>query len=85
MGVAVLKACESLGLEVPKNLIVTGFNGFDICRYTRPTLTTVMSPAYEMGRYAGKLLTSRLRDGHFPKRTIVFPVTLSVGGSTGRK
>jgi LacI family transcriptional regulator len=85
MGVAALKACESMGIDVPKRLIVTGFNGFDLCRYTRPTLTTVMSPAYEMGRYAGKLLTNRLRDGQFSKRNIVFPVKLSVGESTGRR
>jgi LacI family transcriptional regulator len=85
MAVAALKACESMGIEVPKRLIVTGFNGFDLCRYTSPTLTTVMSPAYEMGRYAGKLLTDRLREGQFPKRNIVFPVTLNVGESTGRR
>lgn len=83
MGVAVLKACESLGIEVPKHLTVTGFNGFDLCRYTSPTLTTVMSPAYEMGRHAGALLMERLREGKFTKRNIIFPVTLSVGESSG--
>ena len=79
MGVAALKACESMGVEVPKKLIVTGFNGFDLWRYTHPTLTTVMSPAYEMGRHAGDLLVQRLRGGRFPKRNVVFPVTLSAG------
>jgi LacI family transcriptional regulator len=84
MGVATLKACESMGIEVPKKLIVTGFNGFDLWRYTRPTLTTVMSPAYEMGRHAGSMLVQRLRDGRFQRRNVVFPVTLSAGESTGR-
>lgn len=84
MGVAALKACESMGIEVPRQLIVTGFNGFDLWRYTRPTLTTVMSPAYEMGRHAGSLLVQRLRQGRFQKRNVVFPVTLSAGESTAR-
>ena len=82
MGVAALKACESQGIEVPKRLIVTGFNGFDLWRYTRPTLTTVMSPAYEMGRHAGSLLVQRLREGRFSKRNVVFPVSLRAGEST---
>lgn len=83
MGVAALKACESMSVEVPKRLIVTGFNGFDQWRYTRPTLTTVVSPAYEMGRHAGNILVERLRDGRFRQRNVVFPVTLSPGESTG--
>jgi hypothetical protein len=36
MGVAALKACENLGVDVPKRVIVTGFNGFDLWRYTHP-------------------------------------------------
>jgi LacI family transcriptional regulator len=82
VGVAVLDACESEGLKVPEDIQVTGFNGFDVWRYTRPALTTVMSPAYEMGRYAGELLVQRLKTGDFQKRSTVFPVALQPGGSS---
>lgn len=82
MAGSVLKACEALGLEVPKDVMVTGFNGFDVARYTSPTLTTVVSPAYEMGRCAGELLMERLKGKDFSKRSIVFPVTLQEGQST---
>ena len=85
MGVAALKACESMGLEVPKRVIITGFNGFDVWRYTHPTLTTVMSPAYEMGRHAGELLAAATAGHPFPKRNVVFPVTLHSGESTKRR
>jgi LacI family transcriptional regulator len=78
---AVLHACESCGLNVPKDIAVTGFNGFDVWRYTRPSLTTVMSPAYEMGRYAGELLMQRLRGESFSKHNTIFPVSLHEGGS----
>ena len=44
-----------------------------------------MSPAYEMGRHAGIVLLQRLREGHFEKRNVVFPVTLSAGESTRRQ
>jgi LacI family transcriptional regulator len=78
---AVLTACEANGLRVPADIAVTGFNGFDVWRYTRPSLTTVMSPAYEMGRYAGEILMERLRGREFSKRNTTFPVTLQEGGS----
>jgi LacI family transcriptional regulator len=83
MAVAALKACELSGIRVPQDVIIAGFNGFDVWRYTSPTITTVMSPAYEMGRYAGELLIQRLKSGSFSKRSVVLPVRLQIGESTG--
>lgn len=82
MAVAALKACEHVGVRVPQDVMITGFNGFDVWRYTSPTLTTVISPAYEMGRHAGELLIARLRTGEFPRRNVVLPVHLQIGEST---
>ena len=82
MAVAVLKTSEILGLRVPADIMITGFNGFDVWRYTRPTLTTVLSPAYKMGQFAGEMLVQRLDSGAFAKRSVVFPVALQVGEST---
>lgn len=81
MGAAALKACETLGLRVPEDVLVTGFNGFDVWRYTRPQLTTVISPAYAMGRLAGELLLSHLQDGQFTQDNNTFPVALQLGQS----
>jgi DNA-binding LacI/PurR family transcriptional regulator len=82
MAVAALKACEAAGIRVPRDVVIAGFNGFDVWRYTTPTLTTVVSPAYEMGRHAGEMLIQRLRSGAFPKRNVSLPVRLQVGEST---
>lgn len=83
MAVAVLKAGETRGIRVPKDMMVCGFNGFDVWRYTTPTLTTVVSPAYEMGRHAGEFVIHKLRTGEFPSRNVVLPVRLQIGESTG--
>jgi len=83
MAVAALKACELSDIQVPKNLVIAGFNGFDVWRYTSPTITTVVSPAYEMGRLAGEMLIQRLKTGSFTKRRVVLPVRLQIGESTG--
>ncbi|TRZ67198.1 MAG: LacI family transcriptional regulator [Rhodocyclaceae bacterium] len=82
LGAAALKACADLKIAVPETTLVTGFNGFDVWCYTTPNLTTVMSPAYEMGRQAGQLLLARLKDGVFSERNTVFPVSLQIGAST---
>lgn len=83
MAAAALKACEFRGIRVPRDLMIAGFNGFDAWRYTSPTITTVISPAYEMGRLAGELLIERLKTGKFSKRRTVLPVRLQIGESTG--
>jgi LacI family transcriptional regulator len=83
MAAAVLKACEHAGLRVPKDMRIAGFNGFDVWRHTSPTITTVVSPAYEMGRRAGELLIERLKTGSFSRRSVLLPVRLQPGESTG--
>lgn len=83
MAAAALKACEHSRLRVPKDLLVAGFNGFDVWCHTSPTITTVVSPAYEMGRRAGEMLIDRLRNGAFSRRSITLPVHLQLGESTG--
>jgi LacI family transcriptional regulator len=82
MAAAALKACEHAGLHVPKDLLIAGFNGFDAWRHTSPTITTVVSPAYEMGRRAGELLIERLKTGEFSRRGVLMPVHLQIGEST---
>src|SRR6202044_3997571 len=76
MAAAALKACELAGLRVPRDLVLAGFNAFDVCHHTSPTITTVVSPAFEMGRHAGELLIERLQTGAFSKRRVVLPVHL---------
>ena len=83
MAATALKACEHVGIRVPRDLLVAGFNGFDVWRHTSPTITTVISPAYEMGRCAGELLIQRIKTGTFSRRRVVMPVRLQVGESTG--
>jgi LacI family transcriptional regulator len=82
MAVAALKAVEAKGLRVPRDLMMAGFNGFDVYRYTSPTLTTVISPAYEMGRLGGELIVDRLKTGRFSRRNIVLDVSLQAGESS---
>ncbi|MBM2617077.1 LacI family DNA-binding transcriptional regulator [Actinoplanes sp. LDG1-06] len=58
-----LAAAAQLGLRVPEDLSIAGFDDIDLAQATRPTLTTVRQPLAEMGRIAVGLLM-RLLDHH---------------------
>ena len=49
LALGVLRAASKLGLKVPEELAVTGFNDFDFAAMTSPSLSTVRIPGYEMG------------------------------------
>jgi DNA-binding LacI/PurR family transcriptional regulator len=82
MGIAAMRVCEELKLKVPQDVRITGFNGFEAWQYATPTLTTVVSPAYELGQHAGELILERLKTGQFTKHPKIFPVQLLVGQSS---
>lgn len=82
MGIAALRLCSRLGLKVPEQVRITGFNGFEFANYTTPVLTTVLSPAYAMGQHAGAYVLRRLNEGGFPPDLGVFPVSFRAGGSS---
>ena len=73
-------AARDLGLRIPGDLSVVGFDGLDIGRVVDPPLTTVVADAVELGRVAFELLRAQLA-GSRP-RSRVLPVALEVRGST---
>jgi LacI family transcriptional regulator len=81
MAIAALVWVLDRHLSVPTDLRVTGFNGFDFAQYVRPRLTTVVSPAYEMGKRGAALLLKRLSDNAFDESDVLFDVALQAGDS----
>ncbi|MFI8286219.1 LacI family DNA-binding transcriptional regulator [Streptomyces albidoflavus] len=75
------KAARRLGVRVPGELSVTGFDDLTLATAIEPELTTVTLPAEEFGaRGMAALLTAV--DGGTPADEEL-PVTLTVRGSTG--
>lgn len=56
MAIGVLRAAASLGIRVPEDLSVVGFDDLDRAQLVTPQLTTVRQPLAEMGRMAVSLL-----------------------------
>jgi LacI family transcriptional regulator len=81
MAIAALVWALDRHLSVPTDLRVTGFNGFEFAEYVRPRLTTILSPAYEMGKRGAALLLKRLSDKCFEQTDLLFDVALQAGES----
>jgi LacI family transcriptional regulator len=82
MGISAMKLLAARGIKVPDQVLITGFNAFEFWQYTDPVLTTVHSPAYEIGARGGAEILTRLARGSFTQNDIVYSVALQRGGST---
>ncbi|MET9106140.1 LacI family DNA-binding transcriptional regulator [Streptomyces zhihengii] len=74
------KAARRLGLRVPADLSVTGFDDLALATALEPELTTVRLPAEEIGRRGMAALLAVLGDR--PPRQDSLPVELVVRGSS---
>jgi len=79
----VLRAARQLGLRVPEDLSVVGYDDLPLAGWVGPSLTTVRQPLREMARAATRMLLQLARDGR-PETTRIDLVTeLVVRESTG--
>ena len=56
LAVGALKQAHQLGLDVPGDVSITGFDDIELARIVEPALTTVHVPHREMGREAAQML-----------------------------
>jgi DNA-binding LacI/PurR family transcriptional regulator len=82
VAIAVMRAAHALGLSVPGDLSVVGFDDIDIAAFVEPPLTTIRQPKLEMGETAVALLLEGLRGAPGSSRRKLHG-ELVVRGSTG--
>lgn len=61
MAVGVIDAARAVGIDIPGQISLAGFDDNTIARTVRPRLTSVRQPLEEMGEVACKLLIDRIR------------------------
>ncbi|MBS1885847.1 MAG: LacI family DNA-binding transcriptional regulator [Actinobacteria bacterium] len=76
-------AIRDLGLRVPDDVALAGFDDLDWTTLVDPPITVVAQPVIEVGRRAGELLLDRLRGDDGPPRQVVLPTELVVRSSCG--
>lgn len=83
LAVAVMRAAGDLGLTIPGDLSVAGFDDIPFSSYTMPRLTTVSGRAEESGREAVRLLLRRIAKPDLPQQVTTAGIQLIVRESTG--
>ncbi|MGE5464545.1 MAG: LacI family DNA-binding transcriptional regulator [Syntrophothermus sp.] len=84
ISIGILKALRDVGLRVPEDVSVVGFDDLPESLIIDPFLTVATQPAYEMGRQATDLLLKRI-SGQMEKtvQEIVLPTEIIVRRSSG--
>jgi LacI family transcriptional regulator len=70
----VLDAFAAHGVDVPGQVVVTGFDGIEAGRFSTPRLTTVRQPMNDLGRVAVRTIVTRLTDPTAPPQRVTLPV-----------
>jgi len=85
LAMGVYMAADELGLRIPHDLSVSGFDNTVMSRLMIPQLTTVAQPAFEMGEMAARLIIKRIiGDDRSAPRSVVLPTKHIIRDSTAK-
>ncbi|MDQ7994161.1 MAG: LacI family DNA-binding transcriptional regulator [Propionicimonas sp.] len=82
MAIQVMRVAQSIGLRVPQDLSVVGFDNIPEAAVALPALTTIAQPLHEIGQTATQLLLAMLRGEEPPTRHVQLATRLVVREST---
>ena len=85
MTVGALRAARSLGLRIPDDVALVGFDDLDWTTLVQPPVTVVRQPVADLGRVAGERLLRRLEGDAGPPNRIRLDANLIVRGSCGAR
>lgn len=84
MTLGALEAAQRLGLRVPDDLALVGFDDAVWSEVLSPRLTVIAQPTYEIGRVALQLMLKRLAEPERPTEAVRLPTSLILRESCGR-
>ncbi|MER6090746.1 LacI family DNA-binding transcriptional regulator [Streptomyces bluensis] len=81
-GVGALSAAEELGLQVPRDLSLVGYDNTYLSRLRHLWLTTVDNASHDVGRRAAQCLLDRITAPDRPSETVLVTPALKARGTT---
>jgi DNA-binding LacI/PurR family transcriptional regulator len=81
LAIGAMAAARDLGLGIPEDVSIAGFDDIDIAAYCNPPLTTVKVPAYEIGRVAVKVILDMARSGNLDVQHYCLDTSLIIRNS----
>jgi len=82
MAIGALRAAHEVGLRVPENMSIIGFDDIELSSYTSPPLTTVAQPKERLGGMAVDMLLERVSGRRHDICNVVLQPELRVRAST---
>jgi DNA-binding LacI/PurR family transcriptional regulator len=82
LAIIALRAARDLGVSVPAQLSVVGFDDYPIADMTVPALTTIHHPLDKIGTQGTELLIRRIEGQPIDKMAHLFAPSLVIRGST---
>ena len=83
MAIGAMHAVRELGLDVPADVSVVGFDDVELAQFADPALTTIHQPIARKGEQAVELLLGILEGTAGPEQHEILPTRLVVRASTG--
>ncbi len=81
VAMGVMFAARKLGIRIPQELSLAGFDGSSFTRLTTPTITTVLVPLREIGTKGTELLIHNIINNTNSQEQIFIPCSLQEGES----
>lgn len=82
LAVAAVKAADRVGLEIPREIAILGFDGTYISNLVTPSLSTVSQRGSQMGAYACDMLLDRMEGRRLSNPQLIMDVHILVREST---
>jgi DNA-binding LacI/PurR family transcriptional regulator len=82
-GLGALSAVEELGLRVPRDLSLVGYDNTYLSRLRHVWLTTIDTASHEVGLRAARCLLERMAGATRPERLVLAAPGLEIRGTTG--
>jgi len=72
MAIGAMHSVKSMGLKVPENISIIGFDGLEVGTYVIPRLTTIEQPRFDFGKKAVELIVDAVQTGKpIPSSTLM--------------
>lgn len=66
IAIRLMQALRKMGLSIPEDVMVSGFDGSPAAEVVSPALTTAIIPSAEIGRVSANILTQRIASPYLP-------------------
>lgn len=76
---------KNMGLKIPDDIAIVGFNNEAICKYVDPPLSSIEHPADELGKMAAELLIGQITKGEATAMRHCINSRLVIRGSSYRQ